>query len=279
MDNATVLAFKAISGFIADLTAEFGSKMKSIVLYNRLLEKTGLVHTKPILKHVECFRTFFRENAAAMEHRKPSAFVNPKISYSDRVYLDMSVIFRESPRDSIEIIWRHLYAIWGLVDPSSQARRLLAETMKQGGDSAGKESDFLSSIIEKVEKTVKSGDVDASNPMGAVSKLMSSGVFTDLIQGMQTGLSDGSLNIGKLMGSVQGLMGKMGGGSGSSGGGGMPDLGAMMSMIGPMMSGMSGMSGMSSGAAEASFSSSSASQAASSKDSSDPPDNLEEKKE
>ena len=274
MDNATVLAFKAISGFIADLTAEFGSKMKSIVLYNRLLEKTGLVHTKPILKHVECFRTFFRENVAAMEQRKPSAFVNPKISYSDRVYLDISVIFRESPRDSVEIIWRHLYAIWGLVDPSSQARRLLAETMKQGGDSAGKESDFLSSIIDKVEKTVKSGDVDASNPMGAVSKLMSSGVFTDLIQGMQTGLSDGSLNIGKLMGSVQGLMGKMGGGGGSSGagaGGGMPDLNAMMSMIGPMMSGMSGMS---SGAAEAS--SSSSSQSASSKDA---PDNSEEKKE
>jgi len=235
MDNNTVLIFKAITGFIFDLNEEFGAKMKSIALYNRLLEKTGLVHTGPIMKHIECFRSFFSENQKAMEDHNVALLVNPKISYSDRVYVDVAVVFQYSSSDTKDIIWRHLYTLWGLVDPTSQAKRLLKESVRHS-DGKDKESQFLSDIIEKVERTVQTSDVDSANPMGAVSKLMSSGVFTDLIQGMQTGLSDGSLDIGKLMGSVQGMMGKMGGGMQ-----GMPDLNAMMGMMGPMLSGMGSM--------------------------------------
>jgi len=71
---------------------------------------------------------------------------------------------------------------------------------------------------------------------------MQSGVMTDLVSGMQQGLSEGSLDVSKLMSSVQMMMGKMGGiggmGGSGSGAGGMPDLGQMMSMVGPMLQGM-----------------------------------------
>ena len=246
MDNTSVLIFKAITGFISDLNTVFGARHKSIMLYNRLLEKTGLVNVGPIHKHIDCFRKFFVANRKAMEEKKADLFSEPKISYSDRVYVDVGTVIRQSTADNVSIIWKHLLTIWGLVDPTSQARRILHDSI-QNSNGQDKESQFLSDIIEKVERTVgDQSNVDTSNPMAAVSSLMSSGVFTDLISGMQSGLSDGSLDIGKLMGSVQTMMGKMGGpGGGSGGGGGMPDLSAMMSMMGPMMAGLGGgMGGM-----------------------------------
>lgn len=246
MDNNTILIFKSITGFISDLNTEFGSKHKSIALYNRLLEKTGIVHVGPVHKHINCFRSFFSSNVKAMEEQNISLFLEPRISYSDRVYVDVLTIFRQSSEESSSIIWKHLLTIWGLIEPTSQAKRILNESIKQS-NGADKESKFLSDIIERVEKSVSSSDVDVnSNPMAAVSNLMNSGVFTDLINGMQTGLSDGSLDIGKLMGSVQGMMSKMGGSSSSSSSSSpmpdmsaMPDMGAMMGMMGSMMGGMS----------------------------------------
>jgi hypothetical protein len=230
MDNTSILIFKAIVGFISDLNEEFGQRYKSIALYNRLLDKTGIVNIGPVQKHIECFRSFFSKNKKAMEEKKKELFDETKISYSKSVYIDV-VLILNSNSDTSSIIWKHLLTIWGLIDPTSQAKRILNESLKNS-NGEDKESQFLSNILERVEKTVGENNVDTSNPMAAVSSLMSSGVFTDLINGMQTGLSDGSLDISKLMGSVQGMMSKMNGGRG--GGGGMPDLNSMMSMMGGM---------------------------------------------
>lgn len=230
MDNTSILVFKAIVGFISDLNSEFGQKYKSIALYNRLLDKTGIVNVGPVHKHIDCFRAFFAKNKIGMEEKNIARFEETKISYSKNVYVDVKLVLRESP-DTTDIIWKHLLTIWGLVDPTSQAKRILNESIKNSNGN-DKESKFLSDILEKVEQTVSDKNVDTSNPMATVSSLMSSGVFTDLINGMQTGLSNGSLDISKLMGSVQGMMSKMNGGSSS--GGGMPDLSAMMSMMGGM---------------------------------------------
>ena len=45
--------------------------------------------------------------------------------------------------------------------------------------------------------------------MEAVSQILSSGIFTDLITGMGSGMKDGSLDIGKMMGTVQKLCSTM----------------------------------------------------------------------
>ena len=242
MDNTQLLIFKAITGLISDLDQEFGKRHKSIALYNRLLEKTGIIHVAPINKHIDCFRSFFNANQRGMEEKNADMFVEPKISYSDRVYVDVGTVLRQSSKENAQIIWKHLLTIWGLIDSTSPARKLLQESF----GSSNTEEDFLTNIIDRVEKTVGSGAVPTDNPMAAISNLMQSGVMTDLVSGMQKGLSDGSLDVGKLMNSVQGMIGKMGGGA-SAGGGGMPDLSQMMSTIGPMMAGMMGGSGGASG--------------------------------
>lgn len=246
MDNTSVLIFKAISEFVSELNNEFGSKHKNIALYNRLLEKTGLVNVGPVNKHIDCFRTFFNKNHKAMEERNTELFTESKISYSDRVFIDLTTVLRQTSKDNAKVIWQHLLNIWGLVDPTSQARRLLNDALKSDGSDnkdGTAEEDFLTNIISKVENTVSKEKVDQDNPMAAISTLMQSGVMSDLVNGMQKGLSDGSLNVGKLMMSVQTMIGKMGGpsqGQGSGGPSGMPDISQMMSMIGPMMGNMMG---------------------------------------
>ena len=132
IDNSSVLIFKAITTFINDLHTEFGAKYKSISLYHRLLEKTGIMHTGPVLKHIDCFRSFFEKNKEAMETQDMKKFVDPKISYSERVYVDMENVLRHSDKESASIIWKHLLTIWGVIDPTSQAKQTLRDMMKNG---------------------------------------------------------------------------------------------------------------------------------------------------
>jgi len=231
MDNNSILIFKAITTFINDLHIEFGNRHKSISLYHRLLEKTGIIHTNPVLKHIECFRTFFEKNKESMESKDMSTFVETRIIYSERVYVDVSYVLKHSDKETVVIIWKHLLTIWGLIDPLSQAKKALKEMNDY--DAENKESNFLNSIIEKVEQSVDPEKMNASNPMDTINNLMQSGVFNELISGMQTGLSDGSLDMSKLMGSVQGMMTKL------SPDGQVPsEISNMMNMMGPMLSNM-----------------------------------------
>ncbi len=237
-DNTSVLIFKAITGFISDLNTEFGATHKSIALYNRLLEKTGLTNIGPINKHIESFRKFFSVNQKAMEEQDVEQFTNSTISYSDKVYVNVKTVLSQSTNENKKIIWQHLLTIWGLIDPTSQAKKILKESVKTAAASGDKEEQFLANIINKVEQSVNGVEIDQSNPMASIGTLMQSGVFTNLIADMQTGLSDGSLDISKLLGSVQGMMVKMNAGDASAAGAssGMPDLSSMMNMMGPMMS-------------------------------------------
>jgi len=236
MDNNSILIFKAITTFVNDLHTEFGSKHKSISLYNRLLEKTGIMHKDPIMKHIDCFGLFFTTNKEAMETRDCKKLVENKIAYSERVYIDMNIVFQQADDECTTIIWQHILTIWGLIDPSSQAKQTLKEMLKNEDGSDNKEANFLNNIIEKVEKSVDPSKMSGGNPMEMVSGLMQSGVFNDLINGMQGGLSDGSLDMSKLMGSVQGMMTKL-----SPDGQVPPEISGMMNMMGPMLSKMGGM--------------------------------------
>jgi hypothetical protein len=235
-DNTSILIFKAITSFISDLDSEFGKKYKSIQLYSRLLEKTGIVHIGPINKHIDCFRNFFIKNHNAMLEQDEKLLEEPKISYSDRVYVDISVLFKNTNAENSKIIWQHLLTIWGLIDPTSEARRLLKQASQSGNTT--NEEHFLTNIIDKVENAVSNDKIDKNNPISAISSLMQSGVMSDLVTGMQKGLSEGSLDVGRLMMSVQTMMGKMSSGGGSSSSQ-MPDLSQVMSMVGPMISSMS----------------------------------------
>ena len=267
-DDTSLLSFKAISNFTSDLGEEFSETHHPLKLYNRLIKKTTLSHDKSIKKHINAFRDFCISNRDAIVEKQIDNFNSNKILYSQRVYIDMKFILEQADKDTTETIWKHLLYISAILDTAGKAKEILRKNLEEGKTGTG-ETNLLTDIIDKVEKHV---DPNA-NPMDAVSSIMNSGIFTDLVGGMNSGLSNGSLDLGKLMGAVQGMVGQlgdktqgdpqaegamnmlntmmgsmggnMGGGVGGNMGGGggenMPDLaGLMQGMMGGMMNGMGG---------------------------------------
>jgi hypothetical protein len=262
MTDTSLITFKAISNFTNCLAEVFGEEHRCLKLYAHLISKTTISHEKPILKHIVAFRDFCINNRDAIENKDYTKFDMKNITYSERVYIGIYDILKESDRETSGIIWKHLLTISALVDPTGKARKVLKETSEKNGGVL--EANFLQNIIEKVEKNV---DPNA-NPMEAITSIMQSGVFQELVSVMGSGLQDGSLDLSKLMGTVQQMVGTMNedgsdsendatmnlmntmmsnlntGGSGvsgvSGGGGQPPDLSNIMAMMGPMLGALGG---------------------------------------
>jgi hypothetical protein len=239
-NNSSLIAFKAISNFTQEIGQIYSAKHRGLKLYCRLINKTTLSHENAIEKHIIVFRNFCSENRDAIKTGNYKDLKPDRISYSSRVYIDIVNIFKESDKETSSAIWKHLLYISALVDPAGKAKQILEENMKSG-KSGGTETEFLSNIIDSVEKHVD----PSSNPMDAISSIMKSGIFTELIGGMNNGLEGGQLDMGKLMGAVSCMVGTLsqqsGDSEGNEGNEGLPDA---MSMLTKMMGSMGGMGGM-----------------------------------
>jgi len=224
-----LIAFKAITSFCGELSETFGKQNHSLKLYERLISKTSISHDKAIKKHIDIFREFCIANRDSLINKDFKNLTKTKVEYSSRVFIDFNNIFKKADSETTEIIWKHLLTISALLDPAGNAKEILKKSKENKT-----EANFLTDIISKVESHVKPD----SNPMEAVSAIMSSGVFTDLISGMNSGIQDGTLDLGKLMGTVQTMCSSLGGmqgasdGSGSMGGAGGLDINMLTSMMG-----------------------------------------------
>lgn len=203
--------FEVITELVRDLADFYGNKNKPLQLYVHLINRTEFVNKKPIQKHIDAFRYFCVSNRDKIIDKKLENFTDAVIKYSDKVYLDMNKIMELVGEDKevYDTICSYLLTLSALLDPASKAKQILVkekEENKKRQENGGKEQEFLSNIIKKVESSV---NPDMSNPMEAIAGIMSSGLITDLVSGMSTGLSDGSLNLDKLIGSVQGLVSQM----------------------------------------------------------------------
>ena len=130
----------------------------------------------------------------------------------------MDEIFKYADDDTAQVIWKHLLVIMNSLNPSSHTMDILKKSLEEKSN----ESEFLNTIVEKIEKSV---DPNATDPMSAIMGMMTSGVFTDLVATMNTGMQDGSLNMNKLFGTVQSMMTTM---SGTSN---MPDLSSLTNSL------------------------------------------------
>ena len=196
-----LIIFKAISNCIKDLGESFEKNQRSLLLYKHLIDKTTIVHEEPIKKHIAAWRTFCLKNSQAILNTNQSK-LQGKVEYSTKVVIDFKEIFLIATEADKKIIWQHLLNIHAFMDPASKAKEILKKQMENGG----KEDEFLHNIIDKVEKEV---DPNA-NPMDAVGAILNSGVFTDLVQGMNSGINDGSMDMGRLLGSVNKMVSSLG---------------------------------------------------------------------
>jgi hypothetical protein len=232
LSDREMLTFKAIMDFVNDINDIFGSKQKSLLLYQRLIGHTKMIHVDSIKRHIESFRLFCVSNRESFESRDYKQFVTTKISYSEKVCIDMTNVFvmAEELSDSSEIIdaiWRHLLTISTIVDTSGNASKILksmnteivgyskhqshsnqSNTRRNDVKNMINEDEFLSDIMKKVE-----GSIDPNkNPMESIGDILKSGIFTELMEKIGNGVNDGSLDMNKMMGSVQNLMSNVKGG-------------------------------------------------------------------
>ena len=230
MENINLIAFKAISDFTKDLDEIFGKEHKPLALYARLIAKTTLSHAEAIDKHISSFRAFCVTNRDQILE-KNTELSNPSISYSTRVYINMAHIFKIADAETRDTIWRHILSISALVDPAnaSKVKDVLRNSdiaLPASGEDASVEDDFLNKIIERVGESVKP-DAD---PNEAISSILSSGLIPDLVSSLNSGISNGTLDLGKMMGTVNKMMSSMN--TEGVNMAGMPDIMGMMSQLG-----------------------------------------------
>ena len=234
MEDNTLIVFNSITKFVHSLNECFGEKQRSLQLYSRLIEKTTIIHEGPIQKHIAAFQSFCDKNQNAIYEKDETKFTQTNISYSERVFINMSDVFKNASQNEKETIWKHLLLLMVRFDPSGRAKKILKESLKKSKESSENEENFLNNIINKVEKNVSPSD----NPMQAVSSVMSSGLFTDLIGSMTSGLNNGELDLSKLMGTVQSMVTNLTGKSDMP-----PEMAGMMSQMTGMMNKLNEMQG------------------------------------
>ena len=198
--------FKVITNFITELNEMFGKTQKSLSLYARLITKTNetynknldeVSHFEPIIqKHNDVFKKFCMSNNAAILSKDTNKFTVTNIAYSERVYINISNIFKICDSETREMIWKYLLTITALIDSTSKAKQVLLEEKNA-------ESDFLNNLINKVEENI---NPDITNPGEAVTSLLTSGILTDVISSITTGFSNGDLDMSKLMNTMQKMM-------------------------------------------------------------------------
>jgi hypothetical protein len=220
-----LLTFRAISTFTNDLSEIFGGENHSLKLYQRLLNKTTITHEKAISKHIIAFKNFCVSNREAILSKSLDKLLVDKIEYSSRVFIDIGTIMKSADKETLSIIWKHILTISAFVDPAGRAKDILKKT------ESSNESNFLENIINKVESNV---NPNSTNPMEAVSSILNSGVLSELFTDMSSQTQNGSLDLGKLMGTVEKMCNSLAPPSAD----GKPaiNLAGLMSSMGPLLS-------------------------------------------
>ena len=223
------IAFHAIKSFVNDLGEFFSSENHPLSLYERLLNKTTISHKEAVEKHIASFKKFCVDNRESIITKTAQFGCN--IEYSQKVFIDMNAVLAlNMDKDTRGTIWTHLLTISAILDPQSKARDMLKSQQTdviQKVPDATPEGEFLSDVFSKIEKVV---DPNSTDPNEAISKVMSSGIVSELVSSIGSKVSSGNLDIGKMFESVQNMIGNIAPDASND-----PQLAQTMSMLSGMM--------------------------------------------
>ena len=145
------------------------------------------------------FREYCKNNKDTILKKTENEVKN--INYSEVLFIDLIQIFKMVDDENKVSIWKHLLTLLYMTNPSVELRSVLQDMNKGKEDN---ESKFLEKMIGTLENNMS--EEQMANPMAAMMGLMSSGVLQDLMGQAQTGQSNGSLNIKKILKSVNKLV-------------------------------------------------------------------------
>lgn len=231
MNDNTLVIFNSLSNFVQELNSSFGTTQIPLQLYNRLLEKTTLSHKAVISKHVDLFRAFCIENREGITSQDISLFKSYRIKYSDKVFVNIEKIYDIADKNERSVIFKHLLIISAQSDPESKSKQILRQ-LKQSKGNSNREEDFISSMMDKVSGAV---NPQSSNPMESIAGIMGSGIFQDLVSGMNDGLQSGDIDLGKLMATTNKMVNNLCEELSENDEEGMGEMGAMISNMTGML--------------------------------------------
>lgn len=202
--------FNCIQTFINELGECYSEVNEPLALYKHLLSKTTINHTKAVEKHINIFREFCIENRIAIEKNDEEVFKQPLIKYSDKVYVDISDIFKIADNNDKDIIWKHLLVLSAYLDKDSISKDILTADSKKESESSmdnTKENNFISNMIDDITKKIDlPEDKDNLNIGDVMQKMISSGAVNDIFTTVQTEMASGNLDLNSLLSSAQNLM-------------------------------------------------------------------------
>lgn len=237
-NEKTLQAFEKIVDFVSELNIAFGANFHEVAAYNHLLSRTKISQRPIIKRHVELFKEFCERNHEALLSKDSTKIVSHRISFSERAYIDVHALLSQKSLDSetSDTIWSHLLVISALIDPTVEIQDMLKKLQSSGSP----EGQFLDNFFTKIQ-SVDTSNISASDPMTAASAILQSGVLNDLVGSIDKQVKDGSLDFGKLLGTVQSMLGSLSGspsGFGqSSGSDPLAGMGGFGNMLNMMMSG------------------------------------------
>jgi hypothetical protein len=214
--------FHSINTFVDDISLCFEDE-RPITLYRHLLSRTKPEHTMAINKHITIFRKWCTFNRQAIETNDVGELKDPKIKYSDKVFIDVKKILIKSDHQQASTIWRHLMVLSAYLDKESHTKELLASQEISASQSAPKDctgfiTDMVDTISSKIELPKEGEPVNVAEVM---NKIVSSGAIAEVFNSVQNGLRNGDIDLNGLMCSVKGMMAN----------GDAPDIGEMLSNI------------------------------------------------
>lgn len=191
-----------IKEFVNALFDVYGDTFHEIKLYHYLISRTTCKNRKSMKKHFKVFKVFCEKNKRNILNQQ-SELKFPKIIYSDRVFIDINKVLKESDRETSKAIWEHLLCITALLSPEhgNTAINILKKSLKEKTP----ENDFLSDMMGQVGSHIQ-GNGAPGNPMQMIGSIMQSGLLKNVMSGMSNGVNSGNLDIKKLLGSVQGMI-------------------------------------------------------------------------
>ena len=238
MDN--IIIFKTISMFVKELGNMYGKTFRNVNLYMHLIDRTTFSHELAIQKHIDAFRVFCEENIESLMNSDHLSFKKKTVKYSKKVFINFQSIFEKTISDgsfdTSKTIWKYLHIIAMNLLPSfkTQFRDKIIENKKSSSaassqDTSGQppsadgkqpsqtcqEENFLEELITKIESNVNLSE--NTNPMEAVTGIMQSGIFTEMISGMNNGFKNGTLNMNNMPNAIQKILSKMSPQSGKKG--------------------------------------------------------------
>ncbi len=205
----------AIHEFVAELIAVVDiSQSKPLVLYNRIVSKISNENNPGFSKcknPMESFLIRYSDDLKTDKELKEFISRDVYIPYGTekRFSIEIGKYVHAADSDTNDVIKDHLLVMSAILWPDDEHLSTLEKLQHNLAtcppEDMSPETAFISGILAKTTKALEGID-EPEDPSKAIAELISGGLLTDIMSGIQEG-ANGDMDLSKLMVGLQGMVG------------------------------------------------------------------------